>query len=112
MVHETDPKSMEDSQIGQYTAPGLMLQRDFVKVLLEPITRSAQGAEGGVDLYLMPGLDDIASFYYYDGGWQVHYMSPLSPTVATIREAESKPLSKESLEAVLGSMCSNAIGLS
>jgi hypothetical protein len=43
-------KAMEDSAIGNYTAPGLLLQKEFTKVLLEPIARSAPGAEGVVDL--------------------------------------------------------------
>jgi hypothetical protein len=35
-------------------------------------------------------------------------MSPTSPTVDTIREAEHKPLSKESLQDVLEEMIKNA----
>lgn len=100
---------MEDSVIGKYTAPGLLLQKEFSKVLLEPIARSAPGAEGVVDLYLMPGLDDIASLYHYDGGWQLHSMSPKSPTGATHDTAESKPLTKEGFREVLEEMRSNAV---
>jgi hypothetical protein len=102
-------KAMEDSAIGNYTAPGLLLQKEFTKVLLEPIARSAPGAEGVVDLYLMPGLDDIASLYYYGGGWQLHYMSPKSPTDATHREVESKPLNKEAFREVIEEMRNNAL---
>ena len=101
-------KKMEDSQIGIYKAPALILQKETVRVLLEPIARSAPGASGIVDLYLMPAYDDIASLYFYDGGWQLHYMFPTSPTVATIHEAEHKPLSKETLERVLEAMIKNA----
>jgi hypothetical protein len=101
-------KKMEDSQLGNYKAPALLLQKETVRVLLEPIARFAPGVEGVVDLYLMPAFDDIATLYFYDEGWQLHYMSPTSPTVATIREAEHKPLSKESLQSVLDEMIKNA----
>jgi hypothetical protein len=101
-------KKMEDSQLGTYKAPALLLQKETVRVLLEPIARSAPGTQGVVDLYLMPAYDDIASLYFYDDGWQLHYMSPTSPVVGTIREAEHRPLSKESLRSVLEEMIKNA----
>jgi hypothetical protein len=101
-------KKLEDSQLGTYKAPALLLQKETVRVLLEPIARFAPGVEGVVDLYLMPAYDDIATLYFYDGGWQLHYMSPTSPTVDTIREAEHKSLSKESLQSVLEEMIKNA----
>jgi hypothetical protein len=101
-------KKMEDSQLGTYKAPALLLQKETVRVLLEPIARFAPGVEGIVDLYLMPAFDDIATLYFYDDGWQLHYMSPRSPTVATVREAEHKPLSKAPLQGVLEEMIKNA----
>ena len=55
--------TLTDSQIGKYKAPALLLQEDAIRILLEPIGRSAPGAEGVVDLYLMPAYDDIASLY-------------------------------------------------
>jgi hypothetical protein len=101
-------KKMGDSRLGTYKAPALLLQKETVRVLLEPIARFAPGVEGVVDLYLMPAFDDIATLYFYDGGWQLHYMFPISPTVATIHEAEHKPLSKETFESVLEAMIKNA----
>ena len=101
-------KKMVDSRLGTYKAPALLLQKELVRVLLEPIARFAPGVEGVVDLYLMPAFDDIATLYFYDGGWQLHYMFPTSPTVATIHEAEHKPLSKETFESVLEAMIKNA----
>jgi len=101
-------KKMEDSRIGLYKAPALILQKETVKIMLEPIARSAPGAEGVVDLYLMPAFDDIASLYYLDGIWKLHYMFPSSHTVATIREAESRQLDKTTLGDVLDEMIKNA----
>lgn len=91
------PKRMRDSEIGPYQADGLVLQKDHAKVLMDPISRSAPGAQGIVDLYLMPGLDDLASLYFYDNIWNVHYRMPDSSAVATVREAQSKPFTKDSL---------------
>jgi len=101
-------KQMRDSEVGAYVATALLLQDEITKVLLEPIARSAPGADGVVDLYLMPEYDDIASLYFYEKEWRLHYMFSGTPTVAMIREAESLPLTKDSLLAVLEEMKKNA----
>jgi hypothetical protein len=101
--------SLSDSHLGKYKAPALLMQDDGVRLLLEPIARTAPGAEGVVDLYLMPAYDDIASLYFYDNSWHVHYISPKSPTVARIRDADGKPLSLDSLREVLEAMKENAV---
>jgi hypothetical protein len=100
-------KKMEDSQVGNYQAPALLLQKETTRVLLEPIARSAPGAEGVVDLYLMPAYDDIASLYYTNGEWNLHYMFPGRPIVATIKDASARPLSRETLQEVLEEMSKN-----
>lgn len=102
-------KRMEDPDLGVYPAPGLRLQRDFTQVLLEPIARSAPGAEGVVDLYLVPAYDDIASLYYHDGGWHLRSMVRGAPPIATTRKAASRPLSRERLRDVLEAMTENAV---
>jgi hypothetical protein len=99
---------MEDSRLGTYKAPALILQKETVRVMLEPIARFAPGVEGIVDLYLMPAYDDIARLFLDDDGWKLHYKSPASPTANTIREVEHKPLCKESFQEVLEEMIKNA----
>ncbi len=99
---------MKDSEVGRYLAPALLLQDETTRVLLEPIARSAPGAEGVVDLYLMPAYDDIASLYFSEGEWQLHYMWAGTPNVATIRDANSQPFSREILQQVLQEMKNNA----
>jgi hypothetical protein len=101
-------KPMEDSEAGKYSVPALLLQQEMTKVLLEPITRRAPGTEGVVDLYLMPGYDDIASLYFYKNRWNLHYFSAEQKAVANIREAEAKPLTKANLKRVLEEMKVNA----
>lgn len=101
--------ALSDSHLGKYKAPALLIQEDAIRILLEPISRSAPGAEGVVDLYLMPAYDDIASLYFYDGDWHIHYMVPETATVAKLRDAEPRPLTKDSLRDVLEEMKKNAV---
>jgi len=101
-------KKIHDSTIGTYHAPALIFQKETARMILEPIARSAPGTEGVVDLYLMPAYDDVASLFHYDGGWQLHYVFAGSPPVARNQEEEAKPLSRETLHAVLQKMIANA----
>jgi hypothetical protein len=76
--------------------------------LLEPVGRSAPGAEGIVDLYLLPAYDDIASLYFSGGQWNVNYYFQGIAITGNIRETPGKPLSKEVLQCVLEEMRANA----
>ncbi len=101
-------KKMKDSRLGEYEAPALLMQKETVRVLLDSIARFAPGADGVVDLYLLPAYDDIASLYLLHGKWRLHYMFPGTPTVATICDAQPIPLSKDALGQVLDEMSINA----
>jgi hypothetical protein len=101
-------KKLDDTRIGKHRVPALLLQEDTCRILLEPVGRSAPGAEGVVDLYLMPAYDDIASLYYYDGRWNLHYLLAGDTPGATVREAPAVPLTKESFEKVLAELRQNA----
>jgi hypothetical protein len=101
-------KPMEDSEVGKYIAPALLLQEETTRILLEPITRRAPGTEGVVDLYLMPGYDDIASIYYYNKKWNLHYASTEQKAVADTRDAETKPLTKAIFKRVVEELKANA----
>jgi len=100
---------LSDSHIGQYKAPALLLQKSNVRIFLEPISRSAPGAEGVVDLYIMPAYDDIATFYYYDGDWHVHYDFSEIQTATTRGDTEAKALTAATLGEVLEAMEANDI---
>jgi hypothetical protein len=101
-------KPMEDSQIGRFKVPGLLMQEGVDRILLEPIGRSAPGSEGVVDLYLMPAYDDIATLYFYEGRWNLHSASSKTGAVETVQEAPSKPLSKDTLREVLDELRQHA----
>ena len=101
-------KKLEDARIGKHRVPALVMQEDTCRVLLEPIGRSVPGAEGVVDLYLMPAYDDIATLYYYADRWHLHYLFPGGRAAPTVREADALPLTKETLEKVLAEMRQHA----
>lgn len=101
-------KRMQDSQIGKYHAPALLLQIETDRVLLDPIDRTAQGVDGVVDLYLMPAYDDIASLYYCDGAWKLQYAFSGSSSLGAPQNVDSQPLSKETLQQVLAEMRKHA----
>jgi hypothetical protein len=101
-------KKMKDSRLGAYDAPALLMQKETTRVLLDPVARFTPGADGVVDLYLMPAYDDIASLYLVNGEWRLHYMFARTPTVANLKKAGSHPLPKEMISQVLNEMSVNA----
>jgi hypothetical protein len=103
-------KGLDDPIIGHYEAPALLLQQETLRVLVEPVGRSSPGTEGVVDIYLLPAYDDIATLYYYQGQWQLHYLFPNTPISATIDTVQPRALSKETLTEVLDEMKKHATG--
>jgi hypothetical protein len=101
-------KSMRDSVLGQYKAPAMLMQRDTVEVILDPVGRFAPGTDGVVDLYLLPAYDDIARLYYVDGTWRLHYAFGAMAEAQRIRPAESMTLDEESLNRVLNEIAAHA----
>ena len=99
--------SMDDSHIGKYKAPCLLMQEGKDRILLEPRHCSASGKEGVVDFYLMPAYDDIARLKYSDGRWNLHYLSHGIIGVP-VSQAPPKPLSKETIREVLEEMRAHA----
>lgn len=101
-------KSMKDSVLGEYRAPALLMQRETVEVILNPVSRFVPGADGAVDLYLMPAYDDIASLYFMDDEWKLHYVFHDAPAVANVREPEVMTLSEGTVIRVLNSISAHA----
>jgi hypothetical protein len=101
-------KKMKESHLGTYSAPALLLQKETARILLDPIGESAPGADGVVDLYLMPAYDDIAILYLSKGVWRMHYTFEGEPARMTIRDADSVPFNPETLGRALDEMCRRA----
>ena len=97
----TIQKSMKDSRLGPYKAPALLMQRETVEVILDPVARFAPGTDGVVDLYLLPAYDDIARLHFTDGVWKLRYAFRATAKVAGIKPAESMILDEISLRRVL-----------
>jgi hypothetical protein len=102
-------KRLDDSEIGRHRVPALLMQEGTTQVLLEPVGRSASGIEGVVDLYILPAYDDIATLYFYDGGWNIHYYFEATPVAGAVREAPGIPLTKDALKRVLDKMQADAV---
>ena len=101
-------KSMKDSVLGEYRAPALLMQRETVEAILNPVSRFVPGADGAVDLYLMPAYDDIASLYFLDGEWKLHFVFHDAPAAAEVREPEVLPLSEGTVIRVLEEIATHA----
>jgi hypothetical protein len=63
-------KRLEDTRIGEYYAPALVIQVDLVKLMLEPVARFTPNSDGVVDLYRMPEYADTASLFRRGGKWE------------------------------------------
>lgn len=92
---------------GSYSAPGLLMQKEFCRVLLDPIGSSSFGDEGIVDLYRMPEYDDVARLHFRDGQWRLRFTSPDVATTE-ISGGSSPPLSVENFKRVLETMARDA----
>jgi len=101
-------KSMKDSVLGEYRAPALLMQRETVEVILDPVSRFVPGADGAVDLYLIPAYDDIASLYLSDGEWTLHHVFHDASAATKVREPEVMRLSKRAVIRVLDEIAAHA----
>jgi hypothetical protein len=105
----TIEKSINDRKLGKYTVPVLLMDKDTLEVALNPVSPLVPGAEGAVDLYLVPAYDDIAGLYFESGRWVVHYAFPRDPNeTRSVIETEALPLSEETIVRVLSSIASHA----
>ena len=101
-------KKMNDADVGSYVADALLLQQETVRLFLEPIARDAPGVHGVADLYLMPSYDDLASLYFYNEQWNVHYVTDGGLIDGDLVNAAGRPLTKETLQHVLDEIKSHA----
>jgi hypothetical protein len=102
-------KKLRDTDNQVYQIPALFLQKGPIRVLLDPVAYDVPGAEGVVDLYLMPTYDDLASLHFEEGTWRIRYGFPSEPTQThAIVEPKTLPLSQETVNVVLDSIAAHA----
>jgi len=102
-------KSVSERRLGRYEVPVLLMEKDTVEVVLNPVARLVPGAEGAVDLYLSPAYDDIAALYLEGGRWVVHYAETPDPDAAESRaEFSPRPFEEATIRAILDGMATDA----
>jgi hypothetical protein len=104
------PKRFRDEAGRVEEIPALYLQKGAVNLLLDPIGDDVPGAEGVVDLYLMPTYDPEASLYFEGGQWVFHYgFPPDSSDAPSGAEAHAFAVSDESIPRVLNAIADHAV---
>jgi hypothetical protein len=101
-------KTVNERRLGTYRVPVLLMEKDTVEVVLNPVARFVPGADGAVDLYAAPAYDDIASLYFEGDHWVVHYGSRPDP-LATQSVVEITPhrFAEQTIRAILDAMAVN-----
>ena len=101
-------KTVSERRLGTYKVPVLLMEKDAVEVVLNPVARFVPGAEGAVDLYVAPAYDDIASLYFEGDHWVVHYGERPDP-LATQRVVRitPRPYTEKTIRAILDGMAVN-----
>lgn len=104
-------KTVNERQLGKYEVPVLLMEKDAVEVVLNPVARLVPGAGGAVDLYLSPAYDDIASLYFEDDHWVVYCDESPDPSAskdAVAQERKPQPYGEATIRAILDGMVAHA----
>ncbi len=101
-------KTVEERRLGAYKVPVLLMEKDAVEVVLNPVARLMPDAEGAVDLYVAPAYDDIASLYFEGDRWVLHYGERPDPTATSgVVEVKPRPYTEHAIRAVLDQMAAH-----
>ena len=105
-----DPKRMRDEIGNVYTVQSLTLIKGPIRLLLDPNGYDIPGADGVMDLYLLPPYDPVATLYLEDGEWFIHspYPDALDAVDNTTKWSRSS-LTKDSISNTLGSIVEHAV---
>jgi hypothetical protein len=105
-------KTVTEPALGRYEVPLLIMERGEIEVILAPLTRVRPEADGTVDLYLMPGYDDLATIESADGGWIIRDTFPLDRTVPPpVFGGERLPPGEDAINRVLDAINPDAYPL-
>jgi hypothetical protein len=101
-------KTVNERRLGTYRVPVLLMEKETVEIVLNPVARFVPGADGAVDLYVAPAYDDIASLYFEGDHWVVHYGSRPDPLATQgVAEIASHPYAEQTIRAILDAMALN-----
>jgi hypothetical protein len=102
-------KTVNERRLGKYEVPVLLMEKEAVEVVLNPVARLVPGADGAVDLYLSPAYDDIASLYFEGDHWVVHYGKRPDPTATNGPVGITpRPYEEATIRAILDGMAADA----
>ncbi len=98
-------KTVNERQLGTYKVPVLLMEKDTIEVVLNPVARSVPGADGAVDMYVAPAYDDIAGLYFEGDHWVVHYGERPDPMATEgLVEIKPQPYTEQTIRTILGGM--------
>jgi hypothetical protein len=101
-------KTVSERRLGTYRVPVLLMEKDTVEVVLNPVARFVPGADGAVDLYVAPAYDDIASLYFEGGRWVVHSGERPDPMATEgAMELTPRPYAEETIRTILDGMAAH-----
>ncbi len=105
-----DPKRMRDEIGNVYSILSLTLIKGPVRLLLDPNGYDIPGADGVMDLYLLPPYDPVATLYLEEGEWFIH--SPFPAALDAIDNPTKwtrSCLTEESISSTLESIVEHAV---
>ena len=98
-------KTVNERRLGTYRVPVLLMEKDTVEIVLNPVARFVPGADGAVDLYVAPAYDDIASLYFEGDHWVVHYGERPDPLATQSEVAITPhPYAEQTIRTILDGM--------
>ena len=98
-------KTVTERGLGTYKVPVLLMEKDTVEVVLNPVARFVPGANGAVDLYVAPAYDDIASLYLEGDHWVLNYAGRSdSEATGSSTEIISRPYTEQAIRTILDGM--------
>lgn len=102
-------KTVNERRLGKYEVPVLLMEKDAVEVVLNPVARLVPGSAGAVDLYLSPAYDDIASLNFEGDHWVVHHGERPDPSATKGPvEVTTRPYDEATLRGILDGMAADA----
>ena len=101
-------KTLTERKLGTYRVPVLLMEKDTVEVVLNPVVRFVPGANGAVDLYVVPAYDDMASLYDEGDHWVLHYANRPDPmATGSVIAIKPEAYSEHSILTILDRMATN-----
>jgi hypothetical protein len=98
-------KTVKGRRPGTYRVPVLLMEKDAVEIVLNPVAGFVPGADGEVDLYVASAYDDIDNLYLEDGRWIVHHGDRPDPvTTEWMMESAPRPCTEQTTRTFLDGM--------